>query len=147
VLVNPVIKKALCREAKGDRSWLAKVRPYWGHDYHMHIRIGCPAGSGTCESQAPISGEEECGKPLDDWLRKVRKPDVPPPPPKEKPKPKPPMMLSALPAECRVVLDAPDAKVAETKAAAGVKPAADPDDQAGTPDPMGQDTPVPPTPQ
>ena len=147
VLVNPVIKKALCREAKGDRSWLAKVRPYWGHDYHMHIRIGCPSGSGSCVEQAPISGEEECGKPLDDWLKKVRKPDVPPPPPKVKPKPKPPLLLSALPAECRLVLDAPDANVAETKAAAGIVPAADPDDQAATPDPTGQDTPVPPTPQ
>ena len=39
------------------------------------------------------------------------------------------------------------AKVAETKAAEGAKPAADPDDHAATPDPMGQDTPVPPTPQ
>jgi len=27
IFVNAAIKKALCREAKGDRSWLAKVRP------------------------------------------------------------------------------------------------------------------------
>ena len=28
IFVNAAIKKALCREAKGDRSWLSKVRPY-----------------------------------------------------------------------------------------------------------------------
>jgi penicillin-insensitive murein endopeptidase len=145
IFVNPVIKKALCREAKGDRSWLAKVRPYWGHDYHMHIRMACPPGSATCTPQNPISGDEECGKPLDIWLKRVKKPDVPPPPPKHKPKP--PLMMSGLPDECRAVLEAPDAKVAETKAAKGVVPAADPDDQAAMPEPIGQDTPVPPTPQ
>src|SRR5580704_62751 len=36
VFVNAAIKKALCREAKGDRSWLSKVRPMYGHDYHFH---------------------------------------------------------------------------------------------------------------
>src|SRR3954454_22506368 len=45
IFVNAAIKKALCREAKGDRSWLAKVRPMYGHDYHFHVRIRCPAGS------------------------------------------------------------------------------------------------------
>jgi len=34
IFVNAAIKKALCREAKGDRSWLAKMRPWYGHDYH-----------------------------------------------------------------------------------------------------------------
>ena len=40
----PAIKKALCRDVTGDRSWLHKVRPVYGHNYHFHIRIGCPAG-------------------------------------------------------------------------------------------------------
>ena len=43
IFVNAAIKKALCREAKGDRSWLSKVRPMYGHDYHFHIRMKCPA--------------------------------------------------------------------------------------------------------
>ena len=51
IFVNAAIKKALCREAKGDRGWLSKVRPMYGHDYHFHIRIKCPPGSGECESQ------------------------------------------------------------------------------------------------
>ena len=37
IFVNAAIKKALCREAKGDRAWLSKIRPWWGHDYHFHI--------------------------------------------------------------------------------------------------------------
>jgi penicillin-insensitive murein endopeptidase len=113
----------------------------------MHIRMVCPPGSGTCKPQRPPGTDEECGAPLDRWLKIVRKPDVPPPPPKEKPKPKPPLMLSDLPNECRAVLDASNAAVAETKAAAGVVPAADPEDQAVTPEPIGHETPVPPTPQ
>ena len=30
IFVNAAIKKALCREAKGDRHWLSKVRPMYG---------------------------------------------------------------------------------------------------------------------
>ena len=44
ILVHPGIKKKLCDTVTGDRSWLKKIRPFWGHDYHFHIRIGCQAG-------------------------------------------------------------------------------------------------------
>ena len=60
IFVNAAIKKALCREAKGDRSWLSKIRPWWGHDYHFHIRIGCPPGSSDCKPQPPQTGGEGC---------------------------------------------------------------------------------------
>jgi penicillin-insensitive murein DD-endopeptidase len=44
VLVNAAIKKELCRvEGKNDRSWMSKVRPWYGHDDHMHVRMKCPA--------------------------------------------------------------------------------------------------------
>src|SRR5262249_53265928 len=43
IFVNPAIKRALCRDAgTSDRAWLSKVRPWWGHDYHFHVRIHCP---------------------------------------------------------------------------------------------------------
>jgi penicillin-insensitive murein endopeptidase len=102
VLVNAAIKKALCREAGTDRKWLDKVRPYWGHDYHMHIRIRCPAGSPDCEKQDPVPGGDGCGKELDDWFR----PAIvsPPPPTGPPPKPKPPLTMADLPAACRQVL-------------------------------------------
>jgi penicillin-insensitive murein endopeptidase len=108
IFVNAAIKKALCREAKGDRSWLSKVRPMYGHDYHFHIRIKCPPGSSECESQRPPEDSEGCSAgDLAYWF----KPSVlHPKPPKVPPKPKPPMTLAQLPAACRQVLNAPDAK-------------------------------------
>src|SRR5438034_6686543 len=39
IFVNAAIKKALCREAGKDRAFLHKVRPWWGHDYHFHVRM------------------------------------------------------------------------------------------------------------
>jgi penicillin-insensitive murein endopeptidase len=101
VLVNAAIKKALCREAGNDRAWLAKVRPYWGHDYHMHIRIGCPAGSPDCKDQDPVPGGDGCGAELEQWFRPAI---INPPPPKDPPKPKPPLTMADLPPACREVL-------------------------------------------
>jgi penicillin-insensitive murein DD-endopeptidase len=101
VLVNAAIKKALCREAGNDRAWLSTVRPYWGHDYHMHIRIRCPAGSAECKPQDPVPAGDGCGKELDYWFQESI---LRPPPPKEPPKPRPPLMMSDLPPACREVL-------------------------------------------
>jgi len=108
IFVNAAIKKALCREAKGDRSWLHKVRPMYGHDYHFHIRIKCPPGAGGCESQPEPAASEGC-KPADlaYWFKDSI---IHPKPPKEPPKPKPPITLAQLPAACRQVLAAPDAR-------------------------------------
>src|SRR5712671_5240284 len=108
IFVNAAIKKALCREAKGDRHWLSKVRPMYGHDYHFHIRIKCPPGAGGCESQPEPPAGEGC-KPADlaYWFKDS---DLHPKPPKEPPKPKPLITLAQLPAACRQVLAAPDAK-------------------------------------
>jgi penicillin-insensitive murein endopeptidase len=108
IFVNAAIKKALCREAKGDRSWLHKVRPMYGHDYHFHIRIKCPPGSGECESQPAPSESEGCSTgDLAYWFKDSI---IHPKPPKTPPKPKPPMTMASLPAACKAVLAAPDAK-------------------------------------
>jgi penicillin-insensitive murein endopeptidase len=108
IFVNAAIKKALCREAKGDRSWLSKVRPWWGHDYHFHIRIKCPAGGTECEGQPEPGTSEGCSAgDLAYWFKDSV---IHPAPPKEPPKPRPPMTLAQLPAACRQVLAAPDAK-------------------------------------
>ncbi len=108
IFVNAAIKKALCREAKGDRSWLSKVRPMWGHDYHFHIRIKCPPGSHECESQPAPKDSEGCSAGDLAWWFKDSV--LHPKPPKIPPKPRPPMTLAQLPAACRQVLNAPDAK-------------------------------------
>lgn len=108
IFVNAAIKKALCRDAKGDRGWLHKIRPWWGHDYHFHIRMRCPAGSSDCHGQPDQGGDDGC-KPseLAYWFRDAI---IHPKPPKEPPKPRPPITMAQLPPACRAVLNAPDAK-------------------------------------
>ena len=105
IFVNAAIKKALCREAKGDRSWLSKVRPMYGHDYHFHIRIKCPAGDGECESQPPPQQNEGCSPgDLAYWFSEpILHPKLPTAPVK----PKRGITLAELPAACRQILLAP----------------------------------------
>jgi penicillin-insensitive murein endopeptidase len=105
IFVNAAIKKALCREAKGDRSWLSKVRPMYGHDYHFHVRIKCPPGGTACEPQPPPTDSEGCAaSDLAYWFSDAV---LHPKPPATPPKPKPPMTLAELPPACRQVLTAP----------------------------------------
>jgi penicillin-insensitive murein endopeptidase len=68
VFVNPAIKKALC-SAAADRAWLRKVRPWWGHHDHFHVRLACPADSPLCEAQPALPDGDGCGE-LDWWFRK-----------------------------------------------------------------------------
>jgi penicillin-insensitive murein DD-endopeptidase len=104
IFVNAAIKKALCREAGKDRAFLHKVRPWWGHDYHFHVRMSCPADSPECKGQDPASDTEGCGKDLDWWFRESV---IHPEPPKEPAKPRPPLTMADLPPACRQVLIAP----------------------------------------
>jgi penicillin-insensitive murein DD-endopeptidase len=104
VFVNAAIKKALCREAGSDRQWLWKVRPWWGHAEHFHIRIYCPADSPTCKPQPPPEPGDGCGKELDHWFSAGV---LHPRPPLVPPKPRPPFTLANLPAACRQVVMAP----------------------------------------
>ncbi|MEJ2118078.1 MAG: penicillin-insensitive murein endopeptidase, partial [Alphaproteobacteria bacterium] len=63
-----------------DRKWLAKVRPYWGHFYHFHVRLRCPPGMSGCKNQPPVQSGDGCGKDLVKWLKRVkpRKPKADP---------------------------------------------------------------------
>ena len=114
-----------------DRAWLKKVRPYWGHFYHFHIRIGCPANSTNCKPQAPVPGDDGCGKELQDWFKLLTRKPKPLPKPKEEivKKPVKPRYttMADLPPECRTVLAAgttPAPAVASTAAfPAKAKPA------------------------
>jgi len=105
VLVHPGIKKAMCEETGVDRKNFHKIRPYWGHHYHMHIRIGCPAGSTACRPQPVTSNDDGCGKEVNDWIALLQRPPAPPKP-GPKPTPKPPITLADLPSECRIVVEA-----------------------------------------
>jgi penicillin-insensitive murein DD-endopeptidase len=102
IFVNPAIKRAMCREAGADRSWLSKVRPWWGHDWHFHVRTACPPDSPLCKQQPPTGADDGCGKELESWLRKTEAPPAP-----AAAKAQHNMTLSALPTQCRAVVKAP----------------------------------------
>ena len=112
IFVHPPIKRALCDWApKGqDRSWLKKVRAYYGHNYHFHIRLNCPPGAIGCRNQAapnPADGDG-CGRELAYWYsdapwkpKKPRKKKK-----KKKRKKRKPLTLAGLPNACRSVITA-----------------------------------------
>lgn len=79
IFVNPAIKKAACRSvpADGDRDWLRRLRPWWGHDEHFHVRLACPADSPDCEGQKPMPEGDGCGAELESWLTKPTWPAPP----------------------------------------------------------------------
>lgn len=69
IFVNAAIKQALCRTSGSkDRDWLRKIRPWWGHDAHFHVRLRCPPDSPHCESQSPLGGDAGCGEELAWWF-------------------------------------------------------------------------------
>ena len=101
IFVHPAIKQVLCEQAGADGAWLRKVRPWWGHYYHFHLRIACPPGDPYCQSQSPVSGDDGCGTELDGWFKKLRQAQMPSTGPAST---KPPLTLDDLPAQCRTVL-------------------------------------------
>lgn len=100
IFVNAAIKRALCRSAKGDHAWLAKVRPMWGHNYHFHVRLLCPRGAGSCKDQDPVPTGDGCDSSLAWWFTEEALH------PKKPKRHWPPMTMANLPSDCREVLDA-----------------------------------------
>ncbi|MFV0475036.1 MAG: penicillin-insensitive murein endopeptidase [Pikeienuella sp.] len=106
IFVNAAIKSRLCRDAPAtDRDWLRKIRPWWGHDSHFHVRLSCPADASDCENQAPPPAGDGCDDSLAWWFSDEAlnpKPD----PNAPKPKPRRNIQLADLPQACAAVLDA-----------------------------------------
>ncbi|EPX83100.1 Murein endopeptidase [Rubellimicrobium thermophilum DSM 16684] len=98
-------KVAMCENATGDRSWLAKVRPYWGHNTHFHIRLRCPPGASGCEAQAPVPPGDGCAEALE-WQRNILNPP-PADPTAPPPEPRRDLTMADLPGQCAHVLQAP----------------------------------------
>lgn len=108
VLVNARIKQELCKlKGKQHWPWMAKVRPWYGHDDHIHVRLKCPADSPHCRHQPAVPGGAGCSKrALAYWFSdRVLHPR----PPKH-PKPAKQIMLTDLPHACKIVLNAPAQK-------------------------------------
>jgi penicillin-insensitive murein endopeptidase len=100
IFVSPAIKQRLCETATGDRSWLRKLRPWYGHDDHFHVRLTCPPGMTGCNDQAASPPGDGCGEDLAWWFR-PRPPPEPPEPPFRIP---PEVTLHDLPRACTGVI-------------------------------------------
>jgi penicillin-insensitive murein DD-endopeptidase len=87
-----------------DRDWLSKVRPWYGHAEHFHVRIACPADSAECKPQLPPDPSDGCGHELDFWFEAST---LHPLPPLFPPKPKPALTLAGLPPACGQIVKAP----------------------------------------
>ena len=104
IFVFPGAKVWMCDQETGDRSWLNKVRPWWGHHYHFHVRLACPDGARGCEDQAPIPPGDGCDN-AERWVYDILNPP-PPDPDAPTPTPRPELTLADLPRQCAAVLTA-----------------------------------------
>jgi len=119
IFVTAAAKIDMCKKAGKDRKWLSKIRPFYGHNYHFHVRLRCPKGNRHCKKQTPVSAisrGDGCDKSLNWWVtdylarpkpsgKKVKKKQ------KLRPKPKPrrarQMIMADLPRQCVGVLKSP----------------------------------------
>jgi len=96
IFVNARIKQHLCERYRGA-AWLSKIRPWWRHDDHFHVRLYCPPDSPLCVKQDPLPPGDGCDESLAWWF--TAEASAPPPPKKPLPVPMPP-----LPAACQALL-------------------------------------------
>lgn len=94
VFVNASVKRELCRSHPGQ-SWLRKIRPWWKHDDHFHVRLKCPIASPYCEKQEPLPAGDGCDASLAWWFSAEAQAPA---------KKLPPSKALVLPARCAQVL-------------------------------------------
>ena len=95
IFVNPVIKRELCQTVGSDRAWLHKIRPWWEHQDHFHVRLRCPGDDPVCHHQSPIPPGDGCDAQLDWWFT---------PEGRQEPVSKGPRVIPKLPDACSGVL-------------------------------------------
>ncbi|MCV6823017.1 MULTISPECIES: penicillin-insensitive murein endopeptidase [Halocynthiibacter] len=107
IFVFPGAKVQMCNDEKGNRAWLRKIRPWWGHHYHFHVRLACPRGAKGCVDQAPPPKGDGCAE-AEKWVQDILNPPKPkpadpnaPPPPKRRE-----LVMADLPNQCETVLRA-----------------------------------------
>ncbi len=105
IFVFPGAKVQMCKDEKGNRAWLRKIRPWWGHHYHFHVRLKCPKNARGCVNQAPPPPGYGC-KDAQAWVNDILKPP-PPNPNAPKPKKRKELTLADLPGQCAGVLRSP----------------------------------------
>ena len=102
IFVFPGAKEQMCQDEKGNRAWLRKIRPWYGHHYHFHVRLSCPKGARGCVDQTPPPAGDGCADARE-WVDNILNP--PPPDPNAKPAPKrKELVLADLPQACAQLL-------------------------------------------
>ena len=105
IFVCPGAKVQMCKDEKGDRAWLNKVRPWFGHYSHFHVRLTCPEGARGCTNQAPPPPGDGCAE-AQEWVNNILNP--PPPKPRDPnappPQPRRELRVGDLPQQCAGVL-------------------------------------------
>lgn len=101
IFIAPAIKKYFC-DTNPRAPGLYKLRPWWGHEDHLHVRLKCPADSPNCRPQAALSSKDNgCGSDLAWWFSAEADAQwaemIKPPPPGKPVKPK---AYPILPAKC-----------------------------------------------
>ncbi len=114
IFITAPAKVWLCANIKGDRKWLQKIRPLYGHNTHFHVRMKCPEGATSCITQTPTvsqlsKGKEGCDETLNWWVTDYLNPPKPDPNKPKKPRKKKrrarDFVMADLPKQCQRVLD------------------------------------------
>ena len=108
IFIFPGAKVQMCDDERGNRAYLRKIRPWYGHHYHFHVRLACPKGANGCRNQNPPPAGDGCDDAREWQANILDAPKVKPKPqpkPKTKPKPRRELVLADLPAQCKAVLD------------------------------------------
>ena len=68
IFVSPPIKRYMCQNYQ-TAGWLYRLRPWWGHEDHFHVRLLCPSGDARCEEQDSLDpADSGCGETLAWWF-------------------------------------------------------------------------------
>lgn len=116
IFITAPAKIWMCNNTKGNRKWLQKIRPIYGHNTHFHVRLKCPKGQAGCVKQTPTvsqlsKGKDGCDATLNWWVTDYLNPPKVDPTKKKKPAKKQPRKRGArdytmadLPKACSAVL-------------------------------------------
>ena len=79
IFITAPAKIWMCKNARGNKKWLQKIRPLWGHHLHFHVRLKCPNGSRGCVTQKPTVKELSknatgCDETLTWWVTEALDP-------------------------------------------------------------------------
>ncbi len=102
IFVFPGAKVQMCRDEKGNKAWLRKIRPWWGHHYHFHVRLNCPRGARGCVDQDSPPPGDGC-REAQEWVNNILNPP-PPDPNAPPPRKRREYVLADLPQACAQIL-------------------------------------------